>query len=94
MSDLINRQGKFSVHRDLIRGADNEMLLKIFANMIITRAEYMFIPDVIKYEALSPLFRETEQCEIPPEYEITCHKIYTDEGLVNIEIEAIELVQK
>ena len=80
MQDLIKRKGKFEIHRDLIRKGDSGKLLKVFASMVIVRAEYNFIRDSVQYEALSPLFRETEDNEVLPEYTINITEIKDDDG--------------
>lgn len=91
MSDLINRIGRFKISRDLIRGDNNEDLLKLFAKTIIMRAEYKFSKDVIEYTALSPLFRVKEASEAIPEYKVECKSIYSDGKIVDIEIIADEI---
>ncbi|MDF9409940.1 MAG: hypothetical protein A4E52_00595 [Pelotomaculum sp. PtaB.Bin013] len=93
MSDLINRIGKFKLQMDLIRGDNNEDLLKLFAKTIIMRAEYKYTKDVIEYTALSPLFRVKEAAETIPEYRVECKSIYSDGGNVDIEIIAEEIKQ-
>jgi hypothetical protein len=93
MSDLLKRVGKFKISRDLLREDGNESLLKLFANTIIVRAEYLYPEDSIKYIALSPLFRTKEECEIVPEYRMICTNIYTgsDNEVVDIAITAEEI---
>jgi len=94
VSDLINRIGKFNIQRDLIRGDNNEDLLKLFAKTIIMRAEYKYTKDVIEYTALSPLFRVREAAETIPEYRLECKSVYSDDGNVDIEIIAEEIRQR
>lgn len=94
MSDLINRVGKFKIHRDLIRGDNNEDLLKLFAKTIIMRAEYKYTKDVIEYTALSPLFRIKDAAETIPEYNVECKSVYSDDENVDIEIIAEEIKQR
>jgi len=84
MSNLINRRGKFSINRDLLRDSNNENLLKLFAHMIIVRAEYMFVKDTVEYEAMSPLFREIEIHESAPQYEIICIDVYSDDLIIDM----------
>ncbi|MDD4170046.1 MAG: hypothetical protein PHD36_07320 [Desulfotomaculaceae bacterium] len=86
MSKLINRIGKFKIPRDVIRGNNNEDLLKLFANTIIMRAEYKLSKNVIEYIALSPLFRVKEATEVIPEYRLECKKVYSGGEIVDVEI--------
>lgn len=91
MNDLTSRIGRFSIPRDVIRGDNNEVLLKVFANTIIMRAEYKLSKDVIEYTALSPLFRVKEESEMVPEYRLECKSIYSDGEIVDIDVIVEEL---
>jgi len=93
LGDLIHRVGKFTIPRDLIRGDNNEDLLKLFAKTIIMRAEYKYTKDVIEYTALSPLFRVKEAAETIPKYRVECKSVYSDSGDVDIEVIAEEIKQ-
>ena len=90
-SDLIKRAGKFKIHIGLIRGENNHKLLRLFANTIIIRAEHKYFDGFIEYEALSPLFRQIEEGEVIPEYEITFTTINADENVIDYVIDAKEI---
>ena len=90
-SDLIKRVGKFKIHIGLIRGENNHKLLRLFANTVIIRAEHNYLAGCIEYEALSPLFRQIEEGEVVPEYEIKLTTINADGNVIDYAIDAKEI---
>jgi len=92
MWDLLNKPGRFSISRQLMREEQKENILKVFSNMVVVRAEYMFVRDEIEYEAMSPLFRTVKSGEILPTYKIIVNEIHDGDGeIIDIIIEAKEI---
>ena len=77
---ILRNQGKFRISRSLILEENHEVLLDVFGNMIILKAEYLFPSDEIGYVALSPLFKPiTEGCA-PTDYDIIYKEARNDAG--------------
>ena len=87
------RKGKFYVSRRIGEMAiDNEWLREcLFSNFVIIRAEYLFYNDQIEYIAYSPLFREVEEGESIPRYELIITEQKDDEGnIIKYDVEVKE----
>lgn len=64
------RVGIFRISTDVLHMQSHEVLLRVFANFIIVRAETLFAERCIEYVAYSPLFGVVDEGEEFPEYEI------------------------
>jgi hypothetical protein len=61
------RSGKFKVSAAIVRDHP-EAMLKVMAEVIILRAEYLFMRDLFEYSAWSPKFELCADCCESPEY--------------------------
>ena len=68
---MINRKGRFAISAEFIRSIP-EALLELMGMVIVIRAEYIMMTEVIEYNALSPHFRPLKEGDMVPEYRITC----------------------
>lgn len=73
MKGLKNRVGRFEISMELIEKAPQDVMA-VMQNVIIVRAESMFIKDAITYDAYSPLFETVEDCSEVPTYEFVVHR--------------------
>ena len=79
--------GKIEIDREMFYTMKLETYNKLKEDLIIIDAESDIYTDRIIYTALSENFRETEQGEIIPFYEIDVKEEVNDEGeLVDVEI--------
>lgn len=77
----INNKGRFSIDLHEVREKPEEVAkIMSLLNVVIVRAEALFISDKIQYEGLSPYFEEVGTGYVMPEYDIIVH--YVD-GLIN-----------
>ena len=67
-SDINLRRGSFSISTDLLDKATPE-LFEFMSNFIIIRAECLYFGDMIKYQAVSPLFDKIDEGVVIPEYD-------------------------
>lgn len=61
--------GTFSIPRRMIDG-DKEILLELFAGMIVVRAELRFDTDAIEYTAISDKFEPVDINRAAPHYSV------------------------
>lgn len=80
--ETINRAGAFEVSDSLIE-KEPELVMKVFGEVIVTRAEHLYYKGAIEYYALSKHFREVKEGEKIPRYTIE----YNKDGVKFIEIE-------
>jgi len=92
MDDLLKRKGKFTISNDVIRsaGVDGSPLLRLFAKMVVVRAESDFMTGGIEYHAYSPLCRPVDEPGVVPEYQITFDAVYVDDQIEDYKITAVE----
>lgn len=93
MDDLLKRRGKFTISGDVIRGAKEygSPLFRLFAKMIVVRAECDFMTDSVEYYAYSPMFRPIEAGEATPRYIIQIDTIYVNDQIKDYRIFADEV---
>lgn len=65
----VNRKGTIKVSGSLIR-RDLETLLLVFRNLVVVHLENNFMTDLITYFAYSLKFRELNEGECTPEYQV------------------------
>lgn len=68
--------GKFTINSNVIK-ENPDLARHILSDMIVVRAEQMFVANEIEYIAISDLFRDVPRYEITPSY-----KIEVDENAV------------
>jgi len=74
-NDLLKRRGEFTVTAQLIKNCSSrgrEILSELFSKVIPVKAEYMFLGDCIKYEAIGEGFDIVDDAEETPYYEVRC----------------------
>lgn len=80
---LLKRRGNFTLNsRDCL--CDISFWGRVMAKMLIIRCEHIFYCNSLEYHAYSSLFREVDDSEKSPHYEIRSNEFN--------DIEAIELV--
>ena len=67
------RYGNFDVSWEFIDRLEPK-LIPLFGKMIVTRAEADYAQKIIRYTAISPMFRELATGEAIPEYEIVAEQ--------------------
>ena len=67
MDRLMERRGAFKLTRKLITDSP-DMVMKIMGNVIVVRAEHLFMIDAVEYQAYSPLFRIVPEGAETPTY--------------------------
>lgn len=95
MDDLLKHKGRFTISNDVIHAADTygSPLYRLFAKMIIVRAECDFMSDSIEYYAYSPMFRPVEDGETVPRYNIIFDSAYANDKISGYFISAVEVEQ-
>lgn len=74
--ELCNRIGKFALTRPFLDDVEDEMLFKLFSEVIVLRAEDRMWDNVVEYYAVSPYFEVVEEGCIYPTYQA---KVSTEE---------------
>lgn len=75
-----SKLGRFSITSELIRRSP-EVVKMLMGDMIILRAEHLFVNDVIEYTASSDLFEELPKGVKIPEYNIVTNKKDGESGI-------------
>jgi len=68
VNSIKKRKGVVHISHELLMCLDIDLVSKLFAKLIIVKAEDNFITDIIDYYALSEEFDEIEPCSRPPIY--------------------------
>lgn len=67
---LKRRFGRLRISADLISNTREGTMTRIMGMLIVFRAEHLFHENIFEYIAYSHRFREIEEGEIAPEYQI------------------------
>jgi hypothetical protein len=81
------RIGRFSVSEVLIEQEPELFKKHIMAQMIVVRAEMVYMSRTIEYTSICDLFEELPQGYVPPEYSIWVTK--GDDGEVSVEAKKV-----
>lgn len=80
-----NQIGTFDLPTKLINDNETDCIRAVMSQMVITKAECLYMPDVIRYMAFSELFAPVESFVKPPYYIVSAKE--ENDGTVKISAE-------